>query len=498
MSVKKKYVAGSSIRKHIDFILMDFLILEFSYFLAVLWYHYEFDSSLIVFGERYRLQCLILFVCLAASLTFRQPYKNILKRDKWHETTSTLKHSINMAILDIILMYVMKDTTSTSRLTFAATWVIYFALENSCRLLWKRVVRNYIVKHKDSRRQVAVLTTQKRSALMENNLGLYIFRDYDICGIFFSDFQKERDSDTTINGRKVLGGCKEIIEYAVHNWVDEVIIDIPDDHELAWKLDEKFSTMGIPTHHTVTIVENTEDDMSSDATYVEKMGNYIVITHTNREIAPIQVALKRLLDIIGGIIGSIFALIIIICVGPIIKKQAPGPVIFSQERVGKNGKTFKMYKIRSMYVDAEERKAALMEKNKMDGFMFKMDDDPRIIGSEKKDENGNPKGIGNFIRKTSLDEFPQFFNVLKGDMSIVGTRPPTMDEWNKYSVQYRKRLSIKPGITGLWQISGRSQITNFNDVVRLDSTYIDNWTVGMDVRIIIKTITKVVKREGAE
>jgi len=140
----------------------------------------------------------------------------------------------------------------------------------------------------------------------------------------------------------------------------------------------------------------------------------------------------------------------------------------------------------------------LLSQNMMDGFMFKIQNDPRIIGSEKKDKDGNPKGIGNFIRKTSLDEFPQFFNVLKGDMSLVGTRPPTVDEWEKYSPQHRKRLSIKPGITGLWQISGRSQITDFDEVVKLDSEYIDNWTVNMDIRILFKTIAKVAKKEGAE
>lgn len=103
-------------------------------------------------------------------------------------------------------------------------------------------------------------------------------------------------------------------------------------------------------------------------------------------------------------------------------------------------------------MDAEERKAELMSQNKMEGLMFKMDYDPRIIGSEKKDKNGNPKGIGNFIRKTSLDEFPQFWNVLKGDMSLVGTRPPTVDEWEQYELHHRSRMSIKPGITGMWQV----------------------------------------------
>ena len=157
-----------------------------------------------------------------------------------------------------------------------------------------------------------------------------------------------------------------------------------------------------------------------------------------------------------------------------------------------------MYKFRSMYMDAEERKAALMAQNKIgDGMMFKMDDDPRIIGSEKKDKKGRPAGIGNFIRRTSLDEFPQFINVLKGDMSLVGTRPPTMDEWQKYDMSHRVRMSIKPGITGMWQVSGRSSITDFNEVVRLDREYIENWRLSLDIKILLKTVWVVIMRSGA-
>jgi lipopolysaccharide/colanic/teichoic acid biosynthesis glycosyltransferase len=151
-----------------------------------------------------------------------------------------------------------------------------------------------------------------------------------------------------------------------------------------------------------------------------------------------------------------------------------------------------------MYLDAEKRKKEYMEKNQMQGLMFKLEDDPRIIGSEKKDKNGKPKGIGNFIRNTSLDEFPQFFNVLKGDMSIVGTRPPTEDEWSQYNAFYRSRMSIKPGITGLWQVSGRNEITDFDEVVKLDREYIDNWTIAMDVKIFFKTIGVVLTHKGAK
>ena len=165
--------------------------------------------------------------------------------------------------------------------------------------------------------------------------------------------------------------------------------------------------------------------------------------------------------------------------------KSPGPIFFSQYRVGKNGRKFKIYKFRSMYMDAEERKKELMKQNRVsDGLMFKMENDPRVIGSEK----GPGKGIGNFIRKTSLDEFPQFFNVLKGDMSLVGTRPPTVDEWEKYELHHRARLAIKPGLTGMWQVSGRSEITDFEEVVKLDTKYISEWSFMLDIKILFKTV----------
>ena len=139
-------------------------------------------------------------------------------------------------------------------------------------------------------------------------------------------------------------------------------------------------------------------------------------------------------------------------------------------------------------MDAEERKKELMKQNKVkDGMMFKMDDDPRII-----------KGIGHFIRKTSIDEFPQFWNVLKGDMSMVGTRPPTLDEWEKYSPRHRIRMATKPGLTGMWQVSGRSNITDFEEVVKLDERYIREWCFALDIKIILKTVGNMVSGDGAE
>ena len=193
------------------------------------------------------------------------------------------------------------------------------------------------------------------------------------------------------------------------------------------------------------------------------------------------------MDILGGIIGCGATLVLTLILGPIIYIKSPGPIFFTQTRVGKHGREFKLYKFRSMYMDAEKRKTELMEQNKIQGgLMFKIEDDPRII-----------KGIGHFIRRTSLDEFPQFWNVLKGDMSMVGTRPPTIDEYRRYSPHHKKRLSMLPGITGLWQISGRSQITDFEEVVRLDTKYIENWSLELDIKILLKTFSKILNNKDA-
>ena len=149
-------------------------------------------------------------------------------------------------------------------------------------------------------------------------------------------------------------------------------------------------------------------------------------------------------------------------------------------------------------MDAEERKKELAAQNKVgDGMMFKMDFDPRIIGNKVLPNGKKKTGIGQFIRKTSLDEFPQFFNILVGDMSLVGTRPPTLDEWEKYEPHHRTRMSFRPGLTGLWQVSGRSNIIDFEEVVKLDTQYIDDWSLGLDIKILLKTVGVVFKDEGA-
>ena len=221
-------------------------------------------------------------------------------------------------------------------------------------------------------------------------------------------------------------------------------------------------------------------------TYVSSVGTYPILTYHMVSLNTTERFIKRCIDIIGSLFGIILSSPVMLITAILIKIESEGPVIFKQERVGQNGRHFFMYKFRSMCVDAEEKKQELMEQNEMDSsFMFKMQDDPRITK------------VGRFIRKTSIDELPQFFNVLKGDMSLVGTRPPTLDEVELYERGHWRRMSIKPGITGMWQVSGRSSITDFDEIVELDTQYIDRWNVLLDLQILIKTVLQVFRKKGA-
>jgi FlaA1/EpsC-like NDP-sugar epimerase len=305
MAMRQKKNTGNNIKKHFDFIIIDFVILEFSYFFAVLWYHNVYGKEL-DFGNVFRQQCLILFVCLIASVTLAQPYKNILKRDKWQEISATIKHTIYMAVMDILLMYMMKDFSSTSRLTFAATWTFYVMLETMVRLWWKRRIRSYILKHVGSRKQIIVLTKKDNLSKIASNLDVYLFRDFDVRGVFLTDYDRNIDFGMVVNHSKVLGSADDMIDYAVHNWVDEAVLDIPNNGELSKRMEELFSTMGIIIHYTVALFGDL-DNLTSSTSYVERMGNYIVLTHKNRDVSSAQMTLKRVIDIIGGLVGSFIA-----------------------------------------------------------------------------------------------------------------------------------------------------------------------------------------------
>ena len=199
-----------------------------------------------------------------------------------------------------------------------------------------------------------------------------------------------------------------------------------------------------------------------------------------------QLFFKRLLDIVGAIVGLILTGLILIIYYPIVKIQSPGKVFYTSTRIGRNGRRFRFYKFRTMYPNADQLLKELQDQNEMQGLMFKMENDPRIIPA------------GHFLRKYSLDEFPQFWNVLKGDMSLVGTRPPTEAEFANYEMHHKARLSFRPGLTGMWQVSGRNNIKDFEEIVKLDTWYIANWNLWLDIKILFLTVGAVITAKGSK
>jgi len=263
--------------------------------------------------------------------------------------------------------------------------------------------------------------------------------------------------------------------------VDEVVFAISSDTSIDLKsYTDVCRKMGISVRILPALWS-----LESDNLRVETVQNIPFLSIPVNNFNAIGLLYKRLLDVVGSVVGTAIFLLLFPFVAVAIKLDSPGPVLFRQRRVGQNGRVFNLLKFRTMYADAEERKKELTVLNVMNGPMFKVKNDPRITR------------VGRFLRKMSIDEIPQFVNVLKGEMSLVGTRPPTFDEVERYALAHRKRISAKPGITGLWQVSGRNRIDDFEKVVELDCQYLDRWRFFDDIKILLRTVVVVLMRKGA-
>ena len=472
--------------KHYDFLLLDMICLQIAFLL-----------SFVVLGRwvnpyshiLYRKMALYLEVADVAVVFFFGTFSDVLKKGYYRNFVTTVQHAAIVFGLSVLYLFLSKEGQLYSRLSLTITFILYVFITYAVRELRKRQMRKQM--ENGSKESLFIVTTgdvagQVVDKMMKNN-----YARYRMVGMAVIDTEAVGQ---TINGVDVVADASTAVDYVCQNWVDEVLIVISDSQPYPKKLIDQLTETGVTVHLNLAKTLN----MSGKKQFVEQIGPYTVLTTTMNYASARQLLVKRVMDIAGGLVGCLLTGIIFIFVAPAIYISSPGPIFFAQERVGKNGKIFKMYKFRSMYMDAEARKAELMKDNKLgDGKMFKMDFDPRVIGNKILPDGTKKTGIGDFIRRTSLDEFPQFFNVLKGDMSIVGTRPPLVSETELYEPHHFARLAIKPGITGLWQVSGRSDITDFEEVVRLDTKYIDNWNVGMDIKILLKTVAVVLKKDGS-
>ena len=470
--------------RHFDFMVVDVISLQIAFILATLIRNHIWAYS----SPLYRTMGITLVLVDTVVVVAHNSMHDVIKRGYYNEAIATLKHCFYVFAIATIYMFATQTGDAYSRIILFLTFLLHIVFGYLTRILWKHFIKKRGSTREKKNSMLVVVAPDTAEGILKR-LSSDELAGYLITGVVLT----ENSDEETVGGFPVVATIDEAADYIVREWVDEVYIDAPLSNEKVVKLMDECAIMAVPTHYHVP-------NMSRNGVkrFSEKVGGTTVLTTSINYATPFQALLKRCFDIVAGLVGSLIALLIMAVVGPIIKKQSPGPILFAQERIGQNGKRFKMYKIRSMYMDAEERKKDLMDQNRVkDGMMFKLDFDPRIIGNEILPDGTKKTGIGDFIRRTSLDEFPQFFLVLRGTLSTIGTRPPLPSEYELYQYHHRARMAIKPGITGMWQVSGRSEITDFEEVVRLDTEYITNWSIGLDLKILFKTIIVLFTKEGA-
>lgn len=464
------------------FMLVDIAIIMFSFLLALLAKFASFNSGGFILGQWYGC-VLLIFIYLLVKL-FYQPKKSLMERDYGDEFLVILTINVAMVFILSFILFTVKLGENSSREFYA----LFFIFNTICMYMGRLYTKSLLISYydkKENKKRLLVCASDVNVLKVMNKLVRSKMYAYDVAAIAIlnaGDKVELYEVGRNQNGTFLKTSVEGFSEYLKKQVVDSAILTVPTlPKEELNEWIKRLETLGIVVHVTVETFGLPEEEKA-----IEKLGAYRVLTYCPRIFNPMELFLKRCMDIVGGTVGALITLILGLFVAPLIYLESPGPVIFKQVRIGRNGRRFQIYKFRSMYMDAEERKKELMAQNEMDGLMFKMKDDPRITK------------VGKFIRKTSIDEFPQFFNVLKGDMSLVGTRPPTLDEFMKYEEHHKRRLSLKPGITGMWQVSGRSDIQDFDEVVRLDLQYIDNWSVWLDIKILVQTVLVVLLHRGAE
>lgn len=472
--------------KHYDFILLDLLCLQTAFVLSYIirnGFSNPYDTAV------YRGMAIFVMLADIAVVFFYESFKGVLKRGYWREFSAVVKQGVMIELLCALYLFTVKDGDEYSRTVMYLTGAIYVVLTYAVRVLWKLRLKKKMANREE--RSLLIVTTEDSAREVISDIKENNYEMFKLSGVVLTDRNAAGES---VDGVPVVADLENTADYVCREWIDEVLISRSSEFDGSQKLAEQLNEAGVTVHLDLSSFAET----MGNKRMVEKIGNYTVLTSSLNVMTPKQAFFKRTMDIAVGLVGCIATGVLTLFLAPAIYIQSPGPIFFSQERVGKNGKRFKIYKFRSMYMDAEERKKELMKENRVkDGFMFKLEFDPRVIGNKVLPDGTHKTGIGEFIRKTSLDEFPQFWNVLTGSMSVVGTRPPLISEVELYENHHRARLAVKPGITGMWQVSGRSEITDFEEVVRLDTQYINEWNMGLDFKILLKTVAVVLKKEGS-
>ena len=384
-------------------------------------------------------------------------------------------------IFGSLLLYLEVELIPHIRaIRYSMQYLTLFALIDFVTLLLFKVVFYYVMnllrRKGYNSRKVIIIADATAKPFIESFINAKDW-GYRIVAIVSPD----KELKSTFPKTKLIKDHKVLSEYVVKNPIDDIFYCLPIDDKRfdPDKLILDSELIGVTVH--IMQEDYLRNLISNNKTYQSFDNSFI--THSAVQHNYFFIKVKDIMDIMLSVLALFFLLPFLAIIAVLIKLEDGGPVFFRQERIGLNGRRFNCYKFRSMVINAEDLISELMDKNESDGPTFKIEKDPRITR------------LGRILRKTSLDELPQFYNVIKGEMSIVGPRPPLLKEVQQYEPAQLRRLSMKPGITCIWQVKGRN-IVSFQEWMRMDLEYIDTWSIWLDIKIMFATVGVIFKANG--
>jgi exopolysaccharide biosynthesis polyprenyl glycosylphosphotransferase len=460
-----------------------FLVLEAVAIGMVFFYLYEyritqeFDADIIFWNinsPRFFKYMIFFVISSTTYIIFVYRYKLFSFRsssglaDELYKVIKAYSFSILITIgVSFLLKY-----TDFSRLVIVLYWIMAIVSSGIVRG-FKRMMYIKLAKQGTVSKNVVIVGAGKFGKSLMEELSNYNYLGYKIIG-FVDDHEIE-----DYKSHKYLGSISQLNDLLKKHLVEEIIITIPSERDLVNKLITDLRKLDI----NIKIVPDLYNLVMSTV-QIGNINSLPVVTLVKTPMRGLGLAAKRCIDILASSILILLLLPVYTITAIAIKMDSEGSIIYKQQRIGRNGKRFNMLKFRSMVTNADALLQQIQKHNEVDGIAFKMKQDPRITN------------VGRFIRKYSIDELPQLFNVLIGNMSLVGPRPPLPYEVERYGDWEWRRLEVLPGITGLWQVSGRSDLS-FNQWINLDIYYIENWSIAFDIKILLKTLPVVLKGEGA-
>jgi exopolysaccharide biosynthesis polyprenyl glycosylphosphotransferase len=411
-------------------------------------------------------------VCLIFFTRSYGLYGPVQNRSGLHEQRMTMQATLMSGLLLCGTLYIFRGD-AVSRIVVVLVVLFTSILLSLRRGLWRRMVYRRHLAGIETR-NVLIVGAGRVAHALRNHL-----ESLQHLGFRFKGFVALTDREAESGDGDVIGDVGNCLFLARSLFVDEIFFSVPAEKKLVIRLVEEARVYGID----VRVVPDLYDGLAWNAP-VEYVGQFPTIPLHRKEFPIGTILLKRVMDTTLSCLALIVGFPIFVALAMAVKMSSPGPIFYRAQRIGRKGRTFVCYKFRTMVQDADKMKADLAHMNERDSVLFKIAKDPRITR------------LGRWLRKYSLDELPQFYNVLKGDMSLVGPRPPMASEVEQYDLAHLRRLDVLPGITGLWQVEAR-QDPSFDSYISLDTAYVENWSVWLDLKILLRTVHVVVSGTGS-